>query len=711
MAGLGELVGGIDAVAGAEKKQGLAALSASEKTWLHNQALFTLRRYAFAGTLALTALVGTMLKWGYQFNQTMAGSRAALEPVMGGAKNVNAELEQLYNFTKYTPFQFKDMTIAFRQMFAAFHPLGISVQDTNKTLFSLVNALAYAGRTTPGALNRVAVALQHMAYMGHLTGQTVIQLARDGLPIYDVLRKKLGLTGDEIHRVGALGIPTNKVIAALNAYMASTPGYMDAARRQAMTFGGMLTTLRDNISQVMGALTLGGYNKGPSFIGNLNKTFDQVGKIIQRNAEQGKGMAISWKQVQDIFVKSYPWLSGVFKALNLLWKYANAFFLILKNSLLPAIKDASFALIPLYLVMKLVGDILIILGHHGWILETVFAALIAQWILARTLMFAMWTIGLLQNAMWAVMWARLMIVTAWTTRFGYAELMAGAEAGNMNKAMAASLFIVSKLGPVYREARDALSLFRTGLVQSRAGIGNATFAYNKLQLYVLELRAAFLGAGGGIKGFVALIRVLGASMWTFLVELGPVGWIAIAIAGLTLLYFKWKWFHDFVNYFIKDLIKEFKPYIKLFKDAMPFVIPFVNQQMLLAKALQQIAHYAKEAAHWLGKVTGIHGPSAKSAASWAANIFTYLGPLGPNKLAGNILQHLAGGGSVTSPGSFMVGERGPEVVSLPVGATVTPGMASPLGMGFLNLTSVIQVDGRKLAEVTSKYRLDAQARA
>jgi hypothetical protein len=349
------------------------------------------------------------------------------------------------------------------------------------------------------------------------------------------------------------------------------------------------------------------------------------------------------------------------------------------------------------------------MGKHGTLLEIIFAALIAQWIIARTVMFAMWTIGVLQNVMWGIMKLRLMVATAWTERFTFAELMAGAEAGNLTKVMATQLFVISKLGPAVRGLRDAWSLLTTGIVKSRT---SETFALSKLQVYVLGLRTAFLEAGGGISGLVAALRVLGTSFLAFFAELGPIGWIALVIAGLTILYFKWKWFHDFVNYFVKDLYKQFKPYVDLFKTAMPFIIPFVNQQMLLAKALQQIAHYAKEAAHWLGRITGIHGPSAKSAAAWAAKLYSYGIPgIGPAIAARDFLSKLAGGGTVTGAGQFMVGERGPEVVSLPVGATVTPGVAAPLGMGFLNLTSVIQVDGRKLAEVTSKYRLDAQARA
>jgi len=151
-----------------------------KRSYLMNQALFTVRRMLYGTTLAFVAAGAMAFKWGFQFNSAMQQARVALAPVFGSTKALNKELDYLFNFTKYTPFQFKDVTSAFRMLYAAFHPLGISVATTNLTIKSLTDSLSYAGKTAPGQLNRAALALQHMAYQGHLTGYAVNQLSRDG---------------------------------------------------------------------------------------------------------------------------------------------------------------------------------------------------------------------------------------------------------------------------------------------------------------------------------------------------------------------------------------------------------------------------------------------------------------------------------------------------------------------------------------------------
>jgi len=63
----------------------------------------------------------------------------------------------------------------------------------------------------------------------------------------------------------------------------------------------------------------------------------------------------------------------------------------------------------------------------------------------------------------------------------------------------------------------------------------------------------------------------------------------------------------------------------------------------------------------------------------------------------------------------MVGERGPELVMLPTGATVIPHhetsrMSLPSYPDTINLTSIIKLDNRVLAKSVQKHKLDAQAR-
>jgi len=67
------------------------------------------------------------------------------------------------------------------------------------------------------------------------------------------------------------------------------------------------------------------------------------------------------------------------------------------------------------------------------------------------------------------------------------------------------------------------------------------------------------------------------------------------------------------------------------------------------------------------------------------------------------LQGLATGGTVTRAGAFMVGEKGPEMVSLPTGAAVTPN--NMLG-GGMNGQLVARVTGRDLEFVLDQWGTD-----
>lgn len=243
---------------------------AGRRTFVFQQEVFTLRRVIYAGTLALLAAGSAALYLGWSYQTAMQTASVALAPVFTTTQALNAELDHLFRFSAFTPFQFKDITVAFRQMYAAFHPLGIDLATTNTTIQAIADALSFTGRTTPAALNRVAVALQHMAYMGHLTGQVVLQLARDGLPIYPALQKELGLTADQIHNIGSQGISSLAALQALSKYIETTPGFKGAALRQAtMTLPGAFTTFKDLLSQAIGGAQHG------MFIG-LQKMFKDV---------------------------------------------------------------------------------------------------------------------------------------------------------------------------------------------------------------------------------------------------------------------------------------------------------------------------------------------------------------------------------------------------------------------------------------------------
>jgi len=495
---------------------GLTAESTGKRSWLMNQALFTMRRYAYMGTLAFTGLAAVAVKWGYDFNSAMQSATTALLPVMHGTGAVRTELEKLFNIAKYSPFQFKDLTIAFRSMYLAMQPLGISAATVTTTIQSLIDALSATGRTSPMQLNRVAVALQHMAYQGRLTGFTVNQLARDGIPIFGALSKEMGITGDQLHNISKLGIPAQAVLDAINKYIETTPGYMNAAYRQAQTLHGQLTTLRDNISQTMGALTLGSFNKTTTgVLPAINKMFDNISKIIVR--QKGR---ISIAQVFGVVGTSFPWMRPIIQIFNELIQVVRILWNVLKNALLPTLVVMGYifeyAIAP-WLNIILGG--LKFLSKYSWALVPVLTLLIGLWAANRAVIMAVYVAD------------KLLIGT---------EIVLDVLMGRGKGLMVA--YTLARL-----KGTRILDLYR---IASGKAARNELGQFRALTYSEKAARALFKTIQTRL---IPAIGELSAAVWAFLTT-NPVGWIILIIAaiillvtGLVILYFKWKWFHNLVN--------------------------------------------------------------------------------------------------------------------------------------------------------------------
>lgn len=222
---------------------------ANRRGFLMNQTLFTLRRYSYMATLGFTAMIGSVVKWGFDFNRVMEMNRSAMIGFLGSTKAVDDELNLLYRLAAFTPLRFQDVANAARTMMA----FGINTKTTNRLVTDMIDMLAAMGKSTPASLNRVTIALGHMMNIGHVTGQTLLQLARDNIPVYEILQEQLGLTGDELRNIGRLGISAQTTLEAIMAGIEADPKFHGAARRLSLqTIGGIASTIQDYVAQIMG---------------------------------------------------------------------------------------------------------------------------------------------------------------------------------------------------------------------------------------------------------------------------------------------------------------------------------------------------------------------------------------------------------------------------------------------------------------------------
>ena len=260
---------------------------ATERTWLHNQALFTARRYAFYATLAVTGLAYEVFKLGLSYNSTVQTARVALKGMFPDPKQLNGVIDQLYKMSTFSPFLFKDTLTAFRVMAPAMKNAGISTSLTLKTMQASMDALAESGKSTPANLNRISTQLQHMANIGRPTGQVLLALARDGLPVYPALRKELHLTGNALEQVAGSGLTAKQVIVALNKFIETSPVYSGQAFKQGTkTLQGNWQMFKDILAQAAGSTT------GGLFMG-LEKRLKAINVALRPDVMAGKPIGLT----------------------------------------------------------------------------------------------------------------------------------------------------------------------------------------------------------------------------------------------------------------------------------------------------------------------------------------------------------------------------------------------------------------------------------
>ena len=336
-AGLGATAASIKGLQGAVAEYNATAEVSTRRSWLWNQALFTLRRYAYAGTLAITGLGTAAAIMGFKFNASMESNRMAFTQFLGSAQLANKELTYLYNLAKYTPFEFSNVTSAARRFLA----FGYSLRETNKYL-QIIGDTAAAFGGSGDLIERMVLVFGQIRASGRLLGQDMLQLEQQGVPVLEILQKQLGLTAEQLGRIGAVGIPAYVGIPALMRGMHEL--FAGMALKQAQTFSGQLSTLHDNLSQVFGALTLRQFNKASKgLLPGLNKMFDDMTKLIQK--QKGR---ITLAQALGIAEAHYPWIKPIADITQRLLTLGRAFWNFFMKVLWPAIR---IALIPVLILL------------------------------------------------------------------------------------------------------------------------------------------------------------------------------------------------------------------------------------------------------------------------------------------------------------------------------------------------------------------------
>lgn len=211
------------------------------------------------GNLVATALekVGSavvdagkaVISTGVDYNSQMEQYTVAFTNMLGSADKAESALAQIKQDAAKTPFDTAGLVKANQYL--------ISTGEDAKSARNIIMALGDAVKATGGGndeLSRMAQNLQQIKNAGKATSADIKQFAYAGIDVYGILADYTGKSTADVQKMTiSYDLLTNALLSA------SEQGgrYFGAMETQSQTLDGRISTLKDNATQLAGALTEG----------------------------------------------------------------------------------------------------------------------------------------------------------------------------------------------------------------------------------------------------------------------------------------------------------------------------------------------------------------------------------------------------------------------------------------------------------------------
>ena len=161
--------------------------------------------------------------------------------------------------------------------------MGIAIESIIPTLRTLLDAAAVNPDTT--AFSRIVLALGQIKAAGTLNATELRQLYNANIPIYEILQKQLGLTGDQLERIGDLAIPADLAIAAILRGIKEEFG--GAAESISKTITGITQIIKNNLLSMGRTLLQVPFDKFRGFLENVLTVIKELRAVLETYGIQG----------------------------------------------------------------------------------------------------------------------------------------------------------------------------------------------------------------------------------------------------------------------------------------------------------------------------------------------------------------------------------------------------------------------------------------
>ena len=272
----------------------------------------------------------------WEFSKELEYARMVYSNLFGDVALAEEFINVLKDYSAITPFTFKQSEQAAKRLLA----YGIEYKNIMYVMEGVLAAATVQGNDA--IIEPISRALGQIYTKGRLMNEEMRQLAEAGIPVYEILQEKLGLSVEELRNLGRTAVPASEAINALidgiNERFGTT---LDQA---AYTTKGVLSNIKDNSEMFLSALfdpMAQSFKKTLIKVGNY---YNELRAIIETKGIGGVFERIIPREFQE----DVKHLIGLFKM------FGN----ILKTFFGSALNSIKYMFISLMYILNAIGPVL-----------------------------------------------------------------------------------------------------------------------------------------------------------------------------------------------------------------------------------------------------------------------------------------------------------------------------------------------------------------
>jgi tape measure domain-containing protein len=209
----------------------------------------------------------------WEFGKQLEYAKIVYSNLFGSTELATEFINVLKDFAAVTPFAFSDAEEAAKRLLA----YGIQYKNVMYVMQGVLAASTV--QNNPAVIESISRAIGQIYTKGRLMNEEMRQLAEAGIPAYEILREKLGLTNDQLRNLGKTAIPASVAINALIDGINERFG--GVVEQAAKTTQGIISNIKDNAVQLFAGIFSPAQERIRLFLADIEKLVSRLRQIYE----------------------------------------------------------------------------------------------------------------------------------------------------------------------------------------------------------------------------------------------------------------------------------------------------------------------------------------------------------------------------------------------------------------------------------------------